>query len=217
MSTLRQRASSPAVRKEKDDEPSENVGGISRGRRGGGRGKDDDSREVDAQRDQEQKPIPKDDADASNSKRSIPPRGAQRRSRPQRASADEDRDDIEMGSKSTLDTSIDRRQLKPDGNEEKPRSPRSRNTGIDEEDGVSDAALDKAADSKDKNDLEKAVERGPLRILEPLRADPIGPMRSRLKNFERLAAQSLPEVHYIGSILHGEDLLQDSSDGSCVR
>lgn len=113
------------------------------------------------------------------------------------------------------DDSQDKRDA-PDGLEEKPRPIRdrgSKNTPITEENEEQSTPTQ----PKDKNHLEKEIENGPLRILEPLRTDPLGPMKSRIKNFERLAAQSLPEIHFIGNIVHGEDMLQDPSDGCCCR
>jgi hypothetical protein len=142
--------------------------------------------------------------DESQDKRKAPterPRGPLRKSR--------------QGS-NTDDKPSDSENETGDGLEEKPRALRdrgSKNTPLTEE----DEEPDKPAPAKEKNPHEKEIENGPLRILEPLRTDPLGPMKSRLKHFERLAAQSIPEVHFIGSIMHGEDMLQDTSDGCCCR
>ena len=127
-------------------------------------------------------------------------------------------EDIESGMKSGARLGSGRDSQPEDGIEEKPRSLRSRDrTNDEEEDKAHSGATVGTAAPKEKNQLEKEVEGGPLRVLEPLRTDPIGPLKSRLKAFERLAAEHIPEVHFIGSITHGEGMLQDPSDGCCCR
>lgn len=58
---------------------------------------------------------------------------------------------------------------------------------------------------------------GPLRVLEPFRTDPIQAQKVRQKRLERLAASSVPEIHYVGQIVSGQKLISDSSEGACCR
>lgn len=64
---------------------------------------------------------------------------------------------------------------------------------------------------------ERELELGPLKTLEPIRSDPIIKLKQRHKNIERLAAESLPEVHFIGKLLFGENIACDETEGVCCR
>lgn len=58
---------------------------------------------------------------------------------------------------------------------------------------------------------------GPMRILDPIRADPVKVLQTRQKRLERFAATSIPEIHFVGQIASGEGLIDDSTEGVCVR
>jgi B9 domain-containing protein 2 len=59
---------------------------------------------------------------------------------------------------------------------------------------------------------------GPLRVLEPIRQDPIKKMQAyKKKKMERLTANSLPEVHFVGQIVSGVGLLGDVTEGATCR
>ena len=56
---------------------------------------------------------------------------------------------------------------------------------------------------------------GPLRVLEPIRQDPIKNLQAyKKKKMERLTANSLPEVHFVGQLLW-KGLLGDVSEAPC--
>jgi hypothetical protein len=121
--------------------------------------------------------------------------------------------------------------LKPNLNvaadEEKPltrRPPRGGGTdkitnplqdGKDGSNGGGDAETNK--DTSEVKQLEKDLEKGPLKILQPLRTDPLGAMKNRHKKLERLTAESVPEIHFIGKILSGENIVMDKSEGGTCR
>jgi hypothetical protein len=71
--------------------------------------------------------------------------------------------------------------------------------------------------SSEIKQLEKDLEKGPLKILQPLRTDPLGAMKNRYKKLERLTAESIPEIHFIGKILSGEHIVMDISEGGTCR
>ena len=62
-----------------------------------------------------------------------------------------------------------------------------------------------------------SVSMGPLRILEPVRTDPIKVGQQRRRRLERLATESMPEIHYIGQIASCLGLIKDTTEGACVR
>jgi len=66
--------------------------------------------------------------------------------------------------------------------------------------------------------LVKQIEQsGPLRVLEPIRADPIKLLQTRQRRLERVAASSLPEIHFVGHITSGLGLINDTTEGACCR
>lgn len=66
--------------------------------------------------------------------------------------------------------------------------------------------------------LVKQIEQtGPLRVLEPLRADPIKLLQTRQRRLERVAASALPEIHFVGHITSGQGLIYDTTEGACCR
>ncbi len=58
---------------------------------------------------------------------------------------------------------------------------------------------------------------GPLRVLEPVRQDPIKGLQQRQKRLERLSAKAMPEIHFVGSIISGKNLLGDITEGVSCR
>ena len=59
---------------------------------------------------------------------------------------------------------------------------------------------------------------GPLRVLEPIRQDPIKNLVAyKKKKMERLTADALPEVHFVGQIVSGQGLIGDVSEGATCR
>jgi hypothetical protein len=65
--------------------------------------------------------------------------------------------------------------------------------------------------------LEKEATDGPMKILKPLRTDPVKALQSRQRRLDRFAAVAMPEVHYVGQILSGKGLVHDASEGACCR
>lgn len=58
---------------------------------------------------------------------------------------------------------------------------------------------------------------GAVRILEPLRTDPIASFQTRQKRLDRLSAEELPEIHFIGQITSAEGMLMDENEGVLIR
>lgn len=73
-----------------------------------------------------------------------------------------------------------------------------------------------AADENNKNE-ESNIQTGAMRVLEPIRRDPIKVLGLRQKRLERLAPEKVPEIHYIGQIKSGSGLLDDTTEGATVR
>lgn len=67
------------------------------------------------------------------------------------------------------------------------------------------------------NELEKDLEVGPLRVLQPIRTDPVMMLKTRKKKLERLTADFVPEIHIIGNILSGSGIVQEVSEGASCR
>ena len=61
------------------------------------------------------------------------------------------------------------------------------------------------------------VAMGPLRVLEPVRTDPIKIGQQRRRRLERLATESMPEIHYVGQIASCLGVIKDTTEGACVR
>lgn len=58
---------------------------------------------------------------------------------------------------------------------------------------------------------------GPFKLLEPIRADPIKLQQTRKNRLERLAVQDIPEIHFVGQITSGTGLIDDATEGVCLR
>jgi hypothetical protein len=98
-----------------------------------------------------------------------------------------------------------------DESEEKPSEPPKKNVG--DAKSVEEDASDKSKIKQREKDLES----GPLKVLEPIRSDPIFQLKARHKKLERLTVQSLPEMHFIGRIVSGEGIAQHHSEGISCR
>lgn len=57
----------------------------------------------------------------------------------------------------------------------------------------------------------------PYTILEPLRSDPIEEYKVRQRRLERVPAEGIPEIHFIGQIKSCIDIVTDSSEGVSIR
>ena len=58
---------------------------------------------------------------------------------------------------------------------------------------------------------------GPARVLDPVRTDPVKALQARQRRLDRLAAVSMPEIHFVGQIVSGEGLISDPIEGACCR
>ena len=84
--------------------------------------------------------------------------------------------------------------------------------------GVNTSAGGGAADGdEDIENQKNSVSLGPLRVLEPVRQDPIKALVGRQKRLERLPAEGIPEVHYVGQISSGQGMLEDTTEGVSIR
>lgn len=72
-------------------------------------------------------------------------------------------------------------------------------------------------DIENQNANRQSGTNGPLRVLEPLRQDPVKALVSRQKRLDRLPVEGIPEVHYVGQICSGQGLMEDTTEGVCVR
>lgn len=77
--------------------------------------------------------------------------------------------------------------------------------------------IETGLDSKSQSMPHQSMSSGPMRVLEPLRTDPVKALQARQRRLERLAATSMPEVHMVGQIVKGFDLIADNSEGACCR
>jgi hypothetical protein len=64
---------------------------------------------------------------------------------------------------------------------------------------------------------EKKIINGPLVILEPARTDPLASLKIRHKKLERVQVAHLPEIHFVGQLLSGRGIINDSTEGCCCR
>ena len=72
--------------------------------------------------------------------------------------------------------------------------------------------------AKQQHNLVKQIEAsGPLRVLEPLRTDPVKALYARQRRLDRLTALSVPEIHFVGQIKSGLGLIDDITEGACCR
>lgn len=84
--------------------------------------------------------------------------------------------------------------------------------------GTSGGADDEDIDgTNENNNNEQDMMLGPLRVLEPVRQDPIKGLQQRQKRLERLSAAAIPEIHFVGSIVSGRNLLGDITEGVSCR
>jgi hypothetical protein len=65
--------------------------------------------------------------------------------------------------------------------------------------------------------LDKEATDGPMKILKPMRTDPVKALQSRQRRLDRFAAVAMPELHYVGQILSGKGLVLDATEGACCR
>jgi hypothetical protein len=72
-------------------------------------------------------------------------------------------------------------------------------------------------DIENQNEQENNIQTGAMRVLEPIRTDPIKALIGRQKRLERLPAEGIPETHYVGQIISGCGLLEDTTEGASVR
>ena len=81
------------------------------------------------------------------------------------------------------------------------------------------AENDETNQVEDKPNVTEAggVHQGPMKILKPLRTDPVKALQSRQRRLERLSAVAMPELHYVGQIISGNGLVLDGSEGACCR
>lgn len=73
-------------------------------------------------------------------------------------------------------------------------------------------SVDKSMAGNDKED-----ELGPMKIFEPIRADPIKKEQQRARRLERLTANVMPELHLLGQIKSGKGFVNDSVEGCMLR
>jgi hypothetical protein len=98
-----------------------------------------------------------------------------------------------------------------------PGGNRRRNRGGNAGGGASNAEDDLEEGRDDMNNNNKGSF-GPMKILEPVRQDPIKVMKAyQKKRVDRLAANALPEVHFVGQVVSGLGLLADSTEGATCR
>ena len=57
----------------------------------------------------------------------------------------------------------------------------------------------------------------PSKLLDPIRTDPIKALEARKRRLDRQADSSMPEVHYIGQIVSGKNIITDSTEGAFCR
>ena len=81
-----------------------------------------------------------------------------------------------------------------------------------------DSAAGNGNDENNANtDGAENIQSGAMRVLEPIRQDPIKALGLRQKRLERLPAEGVPETHYIGQIKNGKNMLEDATEGASVR
>lgn len=78
-------------------------------------------------------------------------------------------------------------------------------------------AADNDIEQNRHQDYDQQHTQGPVRILQPLRTDPIASFQTRQKRLDRLSADELPEIHFIGQISSAEGMLMDENEGILVR
>lgn len=64
---------------------------------------------------------------------------------------------------------------------------------------------------------DKEVSMGPMKVLEPLRTDPVKALQVKARRLERLSVACMPELHYVGQIVSGKGIIKDSTEGACCR
>ena len=78
--------------------------------------------------------------------------------------------------------------------------------------------IELGATTKQQTNLVKQIEAsGPLRVLEPLRTDPVKALYARQRRLDRLTALNVPEIHFVGQIKSGHGLIEDITEGACCR
>lgn len=166
----------------------------------------------------------KDEMDTEASSRSI--RGRERRrnnvedEKPKSDDEDDPKNNKEK-SKLTIDPPADIKSKTDDDNNKPVAKGSGRPPRADKEKGSNPIHENNDPESKkdvtDSKQMEKDLEKGPLKILQPLRTDPLAILKSRHKKLERLNAESVPEIHFIGKILSGNSIVKDKSEGGSCR
>jgi hypothetical protein len=135
---------------------------------------------------------------------------------------DKDQDQPQGGNNLTSDPPAEIKSKLINTEEEKPKGGRPPRDGKEKtsnpiHDNQNNASSDPKDASTEIKQLEKDLEKGPIKILRPLRTDPLGAMKNRHKKLERLNAEAIPELHFIGKILCGDNIVLDSSEGATCR
>ena len=83
--------------------------------------------------------------------------------------------------------------------------------------GSSDAVDGGDIESNKKGDWMSMSMSGPFKVLEPIRTDPVKLLQARKNRLERFATQGIPEIHFVGQISSGTGLIDDATEGVCLR
>ena len=76
--------------------------------------------------------------------------------------------------------------------------------------------LEANRDRNENGNTESNANIQPVRT-EPLRTDPIKALEARKRRLDRQAALAMPEIHFVGQIACGVNLIGDSSEGAFLR
>ena len=89
-----------------------------------------------------------------------------------------------------------------------------RNRGLKKPDAAGDGDIES---NTKKGDWMGMSMSGPFKVLEPIRTDPVKLLQTRKNRLERYAVQGIPEIHFVGQISSGTGLIDDSTEGVCLR
>jgi len=92
-----------------------------------------------------------------------------------------------------------------------------RNRGLKKPGGPSESTDAGDIENNKKGNWMNMSVAGAFKVLDPIRADPIKLLQARKNRLERFAAQGIPEVHFVGQISSGTGLIDDATEGVCVR
>lgn len=109
-----------------------------------------------------------------------------------------------------------------DGDRAEPKGVAGRGRGIARGDKPSlelegDVEMGSKATSHLDNIDANAAQQGPMRVLEPIRMDPLKSLQARQRRLERLVAKNTPEIHFVGQISSGIGIIRDTTEGCCCR